>query len=183
MAVQQTLTPDALLAASVNVGGVVGDLQGLEADPTTTTGSYTTVPSANTNVILAVSFGAITVGNQTLTGTQSISIIARPTQTNTNSGQTASGNIQLYENGTALATTQAWSLAPQATPTFGEIGPFTFNPSLLSDTSGAGVEIRVIQNSGGQGGGRRNHPEFDYILWTANVGDAVSPGKSQAVWI
>lgn len=176
MAVQQTLTPDAIQAASVNVGGVVGDLQGL-AD-----GNFTTAPSGNTNVILAVSFGAITVGNQTLTGTQSVSIIARPTQT-ANNGQTASGNIQLYENGIALATTQAWSLAPQTTPTFAEIGPFTFNPSLLSDTSGADVEIRVIQNSGGQGGGRRNYPEFDYILWTANVGDAVSPGKSQAVWI
>ena len=177
MAVQQLLTPDAILAATVNVGGAVTDIQGLSD------GLSTTVPSGNTNVVLAVSFGSITVGNQTLTGTQSVSIIARPTQTNANNGQTASGIIQLYENGTALATTLSWSLAPQGTPTFGEIGPFTFNPALLSDTSGANVEIRVIQNSGGQGGGRRNHPEFDFVQWTANVGDAVSPGKSRAIWI
>ena len=46
------------------------------------------------------------------------------------------------------------------------------------------IEVLVIQSNGGTG--RASNRAFlliDYVEWVAELDDAVSPGKSRAIWI
>jgi hypothetical protein len=148
--------------------------------------NYVVNAGNNGDVQALFGFPTVTAGTGNLgTGTQTFNVIL----------QTAAGvnaidyDIVLYENGTAIQTlvsrtgnaisggtvadvsdTATWTVGGLTTP--------------LADGTGANVEVGIIQTNGGTGrAANRNFLYIDFVEWVINAEDAISPGKSQAVWI
>ena len=97
-----------------------------------------------------------------LDGTQTINVLVRKNETGGNGDPTI--QVELYESGTQIAVLQA---ATAVSSTAGVTVGGTFDASVLSDISGAGVEIYLDSvGPGGMPAGRRA-VQVDSIEWVA----------------
>lgn len=153
------LSPNTLLLQT----GLVGNLNSIAVDDTT----WLTAQTDNTNVDLAVGFptplNPPTVG----AGLQKFIVKHRVTP----NGSTLTFNAYLRENGVRLnggATIDSWT-SNVTTEATREI---LWNAALLSDPTGAGVEIEIECASQGGNPSIRTSGEFQYVQWVNDPDDA-----------
>lgn len=138
-----------------------------------------TVAGGNGNVEARFGFDAATGGNGTLTtgaGVQRFNVVV----VGSGGNNAIPYGLQLSENGTAIG-----NVITQTTIPANDITPRT--ATMTWDASGRTnglIEVLVIQSNGGTGrSADRTFLLIDYVEWIAELDDAVSPGKSRAIWI
>ena len=138
-----------------------------------------TVAGNNGNVEARFGFPTATAGNGTLTtgaGVQRFNVVVAGDGGN----NAIPYGLQLSENGTAIGNVITQTTIP-ANDTTPRTATMTWDAS--GRTNGQ-IEVLVIQSNGGTG--RQQDRTFlliDYVEWIAELDDAVSPGKSRAIWI
>jgi hypothetical protein len=140
----ETLAPDAVLD-STNYTTL--NLTDIDEDPGSPDGVFGTW-DGNGNTIARLSFPSPSGNLTTGAGLQTFRVEFRRSSAG---GALTPWALQLYEGGTLVATLNTGTDAAAG----GETASGSFDASLLSDGSGAGVECRLIQTSGGTGGGRK----------------------------
>jgi hypothetical protein len=166
---QERIAPDALLVATA-LSGSVGDVQD---DPDAADSAWLTYDSAvNGNTDCRVSFPSPSTGNPS--GTQGVRVQIRK---NASGGNAAVWSLQLWEAGaqvSELATGTTTALAPN-----GEVVAGSFEASALAGATGADVEIRLQQTSGGASGsgGNRRRIEIGAVEWNAETAAASRTGS------
>lgn len=139
----------------------------------------TTTAGNNGNVEARFGFNAATAGNGTLTtgaGVQRFNVVV----VGSGGNNAIDYGLQLSENGTAIGNVIPQTTIP-ANNTTKRTATMTWDAS--GRTNGQ-IEVLVIQSSGGTGrSSNRSFLLIDYVEWVAELDDAVSPGKSRAIWI
>ena len=138
-----------------------------------------TVAGNNGNVEARFGFPAATGGNGTLTtgaGVQRFNVVV----VGDGGNNAIEYGLQLSENGNAIGNVITQTTIPANDQTE-RTATMTWDAS--GRTNGQ-IEVLVIQSNGGTG--RASNRAFlliDYVEWVAELDDAVSPGKSRAIWI
>lgn len=129
----EAIAPTALVGSLTNLSGAV---TAIDESPDSPDANWLTATSATANTMAHVSFptpsGTLVAG----AGLQKARFYLRKTAGTPN----PTADLKLYENGGAVSTLQAGA---SVTSTSGQLFEPTFNVNLLSDASGAGVELRV----------------------------------------
>lgn len=125
--VLQRLAPDSILE-SQNVSGSVSNIQD---DPDSPDSLYLGGDSL-VDTVLRVGFAP---PDEPLTGTQEFRVLARM-----NGGSSGTFSISLYENGSLISSSGTFSCPANSTT----VSSYTWDASVLSDITGAGVECRLI---------------------------------------
>jgi len=165
----ERLAPDAILTAT-NLSGAVTAIQD---DPDSPDGSWLTAPGNNNNTEVIVSFGSPSGDLNTGAGLQEFRVLVRKTNHSTNPSCT----IQLYENGSAIATLVNGQTVSSTT---GTVLSGTWDASSLSAISGVNVECRVTGSTGGGSPGNRASLEVGAIEWNDNYQAGVNLSTSTA---
>jgi hypothetical protein len=162
MAIQR-VAPDTLAVQT----GLTGAVTAIQDDPDSFDANWlTTTATSGTNSDLRVTFSALSpVGQLNIgAGLQEFRVLLRKNASGDRSTQVS---IQLYENDVLLATLASGVTVTSLT---GAVTSVTWNASLLTDPTGAGVECRVQQTAGGANGsvsGRR-WIEVGAVEWNAD---------------
>lgn len=157
----ERLAPDAILEQT-NLTGAVADIQD---DPDSPDGSWLTA-AANTSTVLRASFPSpsddLTLG----AGQQEIRVLVRSTGEQTD----PTADVELYENGSLVTALVSGASVGTATVLSG-----TFDAASLSDSTGAGVEVRVAGTPGGGNPSRRASLEVGAVEWNAEYTPSTGP--------
>lgn len=151
----ERLAPDAILA-STGLSGTVSDIQD---DPDSPDGNWLTNTSSNANNDLRVSFPTPTPALDS-GSVQEFRVLIRKTS-NSNS---AGWSLQLWENGSQVGSALNSGTLSNTTAV---VVSGSWNKTSLSDQTGANVELRLQQTSGGSGGaaGNRAWIEVGAVEW------------------
>ena len=122
--------PD-VIKESTNLTGTVADI---DEDPASPDAAYLTAVSASVPTKFRASFGVVPPGG--LGATPQVQLYLRRTATGTPDPWVV---LDLWENGSFRAELGAY----QVTSTTGQLVTASFNPALLRDPSGSGVEVAV----------------------------------------
>jgi hypothetical protein len=163
----ERLAPDAILAATSNLSGPVGNIQD---DPTNPDANKLSAVSTTAISVLAVSTPTPAFSNPVVgAGLQTF----RAWVNKAGGSGTPTAKIDLYESGVFVANILA---ATNITSTTGQLIQGTWNASLLGTASGANVEIRITGTVGGTGGARATI-EVGAVDWLATEN-----GRVQISW-
>jgi len=152
--------PDGVITATgFNASGATA-LALIDEDPQSPGGDWLTAP-LDTAQVLRVSFptpvGSLEVG----AGLQTFRLYVRK-----NAANNPTMAVSVYENGVSrLSLATGVSVAS----TTGTLYTYTWNANVLSDITGAGVEIYVTASQGGGGPTSRGTLEVDAVGWEARV--------------
>lgn len=174
----ETLAPDAILVQTL-LDGAVTDI---DEDPASPDGAWLTYNAASSNnTDCRVSFPTPSGTPNTGAGLQTFRVRIRKTAS---AGNATTWSLALWESGAqvaVLATGTTTALNP------GEVVSGTWNASLLSDASGAGVECRLEQTGGGSSGSgaARRRVEIGTVAWDVDYTASEPPndilGQSDGV--
>jgi hypothetical protein len=148
----QRLAPDAILE-EINLSGAVSVIQD---DPDSPDGNWLTASANNSNTSLRVSFPT---PNQSLDAgsVQNIHVLVRKS---VGQSGTPTASIELWESGSLIST-----IVGSTNITGSMVLSGSFDKSVLADTTGAGVEIRVNGVSVGGNPNTRATVEVGAIEW------------------
>lgn len=153
----ETLTPDGVLDAT-NYSAL--PLSSIQEDPSSDDGLWGTWSSPG-DTSARVSFPSPTGNPTTGAGLQTFRVRLRKTAA---AGNATTWSLELFENGVSVAVL-ATGTTTATDP--GEVVSGTWDASLLSGASGADVECRLLQTSGGTGAppGDRRGIEVGAFAW------------------
>lgn len=160
----EILIPDAVLTAT----NLTANIANLDEGVDNFDGVYATTNSGNANTVLVLSFPT---PSGTLTSGVGIQTFRARVRKNANAGNNVVPVIQVRDNG-VIKSSQTFTALTNTTPV-----NLTFNwdASTLDLQTGENVEIAIVQNSGGAGGGANNRRwlETDAADWIANYVEPV----------
>jgi hypothetical protein len=158
----QILTPDTIVTSANITAGTATTANLAAEDAAWATASGTTVasmvhvgfPTPPPTLVIGANLQTVTVQSRKVGGTGVPTFI-----------------ISIHENnGAALISSTANSVSS----TTGQTNTFTFNASVLSNSSGADAEVQVTTTVGGTGG-QRASIDYGYIAWTADYAADSTP--------
>lgn len=155
----ETLLPDSLLD-QVNLAGTVSEI---DDDPDGLDNLWLTAGSGSVSTVCHVSFPTPIVVPPAGADLQLFRIWVRRTN---NSARVPSLDLELYENG-ALLSTLLNNVAVNSVT--GELLTAAWDASLLTDPTGAGVELRVVGNVSGGPVAQRNTIEIGAVIWVSGA--------------
>lgn len=162
----QLLLPDAVVAST----NLTANIANLDEGVSNFDGVYATTNGANANTLLRLSFPS-PLG--TLNSGANLQTFRSRVRRNNTLGNTVTVRLEVRENTVLRANSNNFTI----TSTAGEDISYTWDASVLSLSSGANVEIYIVQQAGGSGGqtGNRRWVEIDTADWTADY--TLSPEK------
>lgn len=145
----ERLAPDAILAQT-NLSGSVSAIQD---DPDAPNASWLTCPDNTSNTSVTVS---MPTPSGTLTGTQNVRALIRPTSAGSNAG---SASVDVLQGGVVIASSSTVTVSAQ------QVIDLSFSSALVSDASA--VEVRVNGTSASGKASNRKSVEVGAVEWNA----------------